>query len=76
MQEKLTLQLFACKDWKVEKMTICRWQRETHQNDKKILLKFNLDQNDFATYRNGAGLTFKIIMLNSLTLILFIPHHD
>lgn len=36
MQEKLTLQLFACKDWKVEKMTICRWQRETQQNDKNI----------------------------------------
>ena len=50
-------------------MTLCRWQRQTRENDKKYLLKFNLDQNDFVTYRNEAGLTFNIIMLNSLTLI-------
>ena len=35
MHEKLTLQLFAFKDWKIEKMMKCRWQRETQQNDKK-----------------------------------------
>ena len=52
-----------------KKMTLCRWQRQTRENDKKYLLKFNLDQNDFVTYRNEAGLTFNIIMLNSLTLI-------
>ena len=59
-----------------KKMTLCRWQRQTRENDKKYLLKFNLDQNDFVIYRNEAGLIFNIIMLNSLTLILFIPHHD
>ena len=40
----------------------------------EILLKFNLDQNDFVTYRKEAGLTFKIIMLNSFRLIL--PHDE
>ena len=40
----------------------------------EILLKFNLDQNDFVTYRKEAGLTFKIIMLNSFKLIL--PHDE
>ena len=43
---------------------------------EEILLKFNFDQNDSVTYREEAGLTFQIIMLNSFRRILIILPHD
>ena len=70
MHEKLTLQLFASEDWKVEKKDEISFTT----SNSEILLKFNLDQNEFVTYRKEADLTFKVIMFNSVTL--FIPHHD
>ena len=43
---------------------------------EEILLKLNFDQNDTVTYREEAGLTFQIIMLNSFRRILIILPHD
>ena len=43
---------------------------------EEILLKLNFDQNDSVTYREEAGLTFQIIMLNSFRRILIILPHD
>ena len=43
---------------------------------EEILLKLNFDQNNSVTYREEAGLTFQIIMLNSFRRILIILPHD
>ena len=43
---------------------------------EEILLKLNFDQNDSVTYREEAGLTFQIIMLNSFRRIQTILPHD
>ena len=43
---------------------------------EEILLKLNFDRNDSDTYREEAGLTFQIIMLNSFKRILIILPHD
>ena len=43
---------------------------------EEILLKFNFEENDSVTYREEAGLTFQIIMLNSFRRILIILPHD
>ena len=43
---------------------------------EEMLLKLNFDQNDSVTYREEAGLTFQIIMLNSFSRILIILPHD
>ena len=43
---------------------------------EETLLKLNFDQNDSVTYREEAGLTFQIIMLNSFRRILIILPHD
>ena len=43
---------------------------------EEILLKLNFDQNYSVTYREEAGLTFQIIMLNSFRRILIILPHD
>ena len=47
-----------------------------HEFGEEILLKLNFDQNDSVTYREEAGLTFQIIMLNSFRRILIILPHD
>ena len=47
-----------------------------HEFGEDILLKLNFDQNDSVTYREEAGLTFQIIMLNSFRRILIILPHD
>ena len=47
-----------------------------HELGEEILLKLNFDQNDSVTYREEAGLTFQIIMLNSFRRILIILPHD
>ena len=47
-----------------------------HELGEEILLKLNFDQNDSVTYREEAGLTFQIIMLNSFRRILTILPHD
>ena len=40
------------------------------------ITEIHLDQNNFVTYRNEGGLTFKIIVLNCFRLILIIQPHD